>query len=134
MLSRIVGIAQAKTLMLHLTAPAASKRHKGGIATEPLLATRRFHQRCRGIATEPTMLAGKRLGFHAVVCHRLSCVRWWGEGGNSFVKVKSAFPPCSVYAMGSSACQPDTHSMALAIGIDPSTRDESIVQDATQPG
>src|SRR5262249_1731872 len=78
MLIRIVGIAHAKTLMLHLTAPATSKRQKGGVATYPLLATRRFHQRCLGIATEPTMLAGNRLGFHAVVHHRLPFVEWGG--------------------------------------------------------
>jgi len=69
MLILIVGIAHAKALMLHLTSPAASKRHKGGIATDPLLTTRRFDQRRLGIATEATMLARNGLGFHAVVRH-----------------------------------------------------------------
>jgi len=69
MLILIVGIAQAKAFMLHLTAPAAPKRHKGRIATYPLLATRRFDQRSLGIATKPAMLTGNRLRFHAVVGH-----------------------------------------------------------------
>jgi len=65
----IVGRAQAQALMLHLTSPAASKRHKGRIATYPLLTTRRFDQRCLGITTKPTMLAGNRFGFHPIVRH-----------------------------------------------------------------
>ena len=65
----IVGITQAKALMLDLAAPAASKRHKGRIATDPLLTTRRFDQRRFGSAAKPTMLAGNQLGFHAVVSH-----------------------------------------------------------------
>jgi hypothetical protein len=71
MLIRIMGIAHAKPLMLHLTSPAASKRHKGRIATYPLLTTRRFHEWCLGIATEATMFARNGLGFHTVVGHRL---------------------------------------------------------------
>ncbi len=66
----IMGVAQTKALVLDLTTPAASKRQKRRIATYPLLATRGFHSRRRGIATEPAMLAGNRLGFHAVVSHR----------------------------------------------------------------
>ena len=66
-----VGIAQAKALMLYLTSPAASKRQKGRIATYPLLTTRRFDQRCLGITTKPTMLAGNRFGFHPVGSHGL---------------------------------------------------------------
>src|SRR6266852_6117906 len=69
MLILIVGITHAKALMLHLTSPAASQRHKGRITTYPLLTTRCFHERRFGIATEATMLAGHRLGFHAVVRH-----------------------------------------------------------------
>src|SRR5712692_3290989 len=69
MLILIVRITHAKALMLHLTSPAASKRHKGRIATDPLLTTRCFDQRRFGIATEATMLAGNRLRFHTVVRH-----------------------------------------------------------------
>ena len=65
----IMGIAQAKAFVLDLTTPAASQRHKRRIATDPLLTTRGFHQRCRGLATAPAMLAGNRLGVHAVVSH-----------------------------------------------------------------
>jgi hypothetical protein len=65
-----MGVAQTKALVLDLTTPAASQRHKCRIATYPLLTTRGFHQRRRGIATEPAMLAGNRLGFQAVVSHR----------------------------------------------------------------
>jgi hypothetical protein len=69
MLILIMGVAHTKTLVLDLTPPAASKRHKGRIATDPLLTTRRLHQRRRGIATETTMLAGNRLRFHPIVRH-----------------------------------------------------------------
>jgi hypothetical protein len=72
MLVLIVGIAQAKALMLHLAPPAPSKREKRGITTNPLLTTRRFDQRRVGIATETTMLAGYWFGFQAVVWHGLS--------------------------------------------------------------
>lgn len=68
----IMGVAQTKAFVLDLTPPSASKRHKRRIATDPLLTTPGFHQRRRGIATETTMLAGNRLGFHTVVCHRMA--------------------------------------------------------------
>ena len=71
MLILIVGITHATPFMLHLTSPAASKRHKGRIATDPLLTTRRFDEWCLGIATEATMFARNGLGFHTVVGHRL---------------------------------------------------------------
>ena len=73
MLILIMGITQTKTLVLDLTPPAASKRQKRRIATYPLLTTRCLHQWRRGIATETTMLAGNRIGFHTVVCHRIAC-------------------------------------------------------------
>jgi hypothetical protein len=72
MLIFIVGITQAEAFVLHLTPPTASKRQKGRITTNPLLTTRRFHQRRFGIATEATMLAGNRFGFHAVIRHRMA--------------------------------------------------------------
>ena len=75
MLILIMGIAQAQAFVLDLTTPAASKRHKRRIATYPLLTTRGFHSRRLGIATEPAMLAGNRLGFHAVVSHG-GCLLW----------------------------------------------------------
>ena len=65
----IVGVAHTKAFMLDLTTSAASKRHKGRLATYPLLTTRGFHQRRLGIATEPAMLAGNGLGFHPIVRH-----------------------------------------------------------------
>jgi hypothetical protein len=67
----IVGITQAKALVLDLAAPAAPKRQQGRIATYPLLTTWRFDQRRFGIATKPTMLAGDRLGFHAILRHEV---------------------------------------------------------------
>jgi hypothetical protein len=70
MLILIVGIAQAKAFMLHLTSPATAKRHKGRIATYPLITTRRFDQRGPVIATKAAMLTGNRLRFHAVIGHR----------------------------------------------------------------
>ena len=71
MVTLIMGIAHAKAFVLDLTPPATSKRQKRRIATYPLLTTRGFHERRLGIATEPAMLAGNRLGFHSVVCHGL---------------------------------------------------------------
>src|SRR4030081_2602365 len=68
----IVGVAHTKAFMLDLTTSAASKRHKGRLATYPLLTTWGFHQWRLGIATEPAMLAGNRLGFHAIVRHRMA--------------------------------------------------------------
>jgi hypothetical protein len=70
MLVLIVGITQAEALVLHLAPPAPSKREKRCITTNPLITTRRFDQRRCSIATEATMLAGYRCGFHAVISHR----------------------------------------------------------------
>ena len=72
MLVFVVGIAQAKALMLHLAPPTPSKREKRGITTNPLITTRRFDQRGVGIAAETTMLSGYRFSFHAVVRHGFS--------------------------------------------------------------
>ena len=69
MLIFIMGVAHTKALVLDLTPPAASKRQKRRIATYPLLTTQRFDQRCLGITTKPTMLAGNRFGFHPIVRH-----------------------------------------------------------------
>lgn len=69
MLILVMGVAQPQAFVLDLTTPAASKRQKRCIATDPLWTTRRLHQRRRGIATETTMLASHRLGFQAVVSH-----------------------------------------------------------------
>jgi hypothetical protein len=65
----IMGITPTKAFVPDLTPPAALTREKGRIATYPLLTTRGFHSRRRGIATAPAMLAGNRLGFHAVGGH-----------------------------------------------------------------
>ena len=75
MLIFIVGITQAEAFVLHLTPPTPSQRKKCRITTHPLITTRRFHQRRCGIATEATVLAGNRFGFHPIVRHGLSlCV------------------------------------------------------------
>ncbi len=74
MLILIMGIAHAKTLVLHLTPTATLKRQKRCITTYPLLTTRRFDSRRLGIATKATMLALHRLGFHAVVGHGVSWI------------------------------------------------------------
>ena len=67
-----MGVAQTKTFVLDLPTSAASKRHKGGIATDPLLTTGGLHQRRLGITTEPAMLAGNRRGFHAIGGQRMA--------------------------------------------------------------
>ena len=82
MLILVMGVAQTKAFVLDLTTPTASKRQKRCIATDPLSTTRRLHQRRRGIATETTMLASNRLGFHAVVSHG---VTFAGEGPESSI-------------------------------------------------
>jgi hypothetical protein len=69
----IMGGAQTHALVLALTPPAASQRPTRRIATYPLLTTWGVHQRRRGIAPEPAMLAGPRLGFHAVGSQRRAC-------------------------------------------------------------
>ena len=75
MLILIMGVAQTEALVLDLTPPAASKRHKRRIATDPLLTTWGFHQWRLGIATEPAMLASNGLGFHPIVRHSVSWSR-----------------------------------------------------------
>jgi hypothetical protein len=72
MLILIMGVAHAKALVFHLTSTATLKRQKRCITTYPLLTTWRFHSRRLGIATKSTVLALNRLGFHAVVSHRVS--------------------------------------------------------------
>jgi hypothetical protein len=69
MLILVVGIAQAEAFVLHLAPSTPSKRKKRRITTNPLITTRCFDQRRFGIATEPTMLASYRFGFHSVVGH-----------------------------------------------------------------
>ncbi len=102
----IVGIAQTKAFVLDLTIPAASKRHIGRIATYPRLTAWGFHQRRLGIATEPAMLAGNRLSFHAVVRHRMAFV----GGVAGFVipraRLRGASHSQSFYPRGSSSSQP----------------------------
>src|SRR6266850_2362142 len=97
----IVGVAHTKAFMLDLTTSAASKRHKGRLATYPLLTTRGFHQRRLGIATEPAMLAGNRLGFHAVVSHRMA---FGGDVGSFLIPgahLRGASRRQSLYPRGS---------------------------------
>ena len=112
----IVGVAHTKALVLDLTAPTASQRQKRRIATDPLLTTRRFHQRRRGIATEATMLASNRLGFHTVVSHRVT----FCEGGGAVVMPRArclgATRCPSLYPIGSSSSQPKTPPRACGHG------------------
>ncbi len=80
MLVLIVGRAQAEAFVLYLAPPAPSKRKKRRITTNPLLTTPRFDERRLGIATEATMFAGDRFGFHAVGGHSPS---WFVDRGQS---------------------------------------------------
>src|SRR5712692_2972004 len=112
MLVLIMGIAHTKAFVLDLTTPAASKRHKGRIATYPLLTTRSFHQRRRGIATEPAMLASNRLGFHTVVCHRTAFCGGVSAGVISRARFRGASHSQSLYPIRSSLSQPQTTPMA----------------------
>lgn len=100
----IVGITQAKALMLDLAAPPASKRYKGGIATYPLLTTRRFDQWRCGITTEATMLAGNRLGFHPVVHHALPLCAG-GRRQSALDAAHWCIPSRRILCSGSSAVQ-----------------------------
>ena len=101
MLVLIVGVTQAEALVLHLAPPAPSKRQKRCITTNPLITTRRFDQRRCGIATEATMLAGYRCGFHAVIRHRGHLL---GEGAFGMPRAcfRGASRRPSLYPMGSS--------------------------------
>jgi len=105
MLVLIVGITQAESLVLHLAPPAPSQRQKRRITTNPLITTRRFDQRSCSIATEATMLAGYRCGFHAVISHKGYLL---GEG--AFVRPRACFRGASrrpsLYPIGSSFLSP----------------------------
>lgn len=105
MLILIMGIAHAEALMLHLTSSTATKRHKGGITTYPLLTTRRFHQWRLGIATETTMFARNGLGFHTVVGHRVPLYRA-GRLTQPFGGRRGASCTEAFYARVSSSLQP----------------------------
>src|SRR5262249_8768203 len=132
--TRIAEKTKTKALSPVCTAPTASKRYKGGIATDPLLTTRRFDQRRLGITPKPTMLAGNQLGFHAVVSHRLPLC---GGGGtpSALCRRTDAARTGSFYAQGSSAVQfapPSTGSGHRSCPR--GTRHEPIVQNEAQPG
>ena len=94
--------------MLHLTSPAASKRHKGRIATDPLLTTRRFDEWRLGIATEPAMLAGHRLGFHAVGRHRIAFSGGVGTVVMRRARFRGAARRQALYPLRLSSSQPET--------------------------
>ncbi len=106
MLILIMGITHTKALVLDLTTPAASKRHKGRIATDPLLTTLSLHQRRLGITTEPAMLTGNRLGCHAVVCHRMAFFGGVGDFVIPRARLRGASRCQSFYPRGSSSNQP----------------------------
>ena len=122
MLILIVGRAQTQALMLDLTTPAASTRHKGRIATYPLLTTRRFHSRRRGIATEPTMLAGNRPGVHAVVRHEVAFSGGVGGFVSPCPRLRGASHHRSLSPLGSFSSQPNPTRppWPQAIGVDES--------------
>jgi len=71
----VVEMTGAMILMLKLAIATPAKGHEGGVATNPLLTTARFDQGHLLTATEPTMLASNRFGFHAVVSQSLSSIR-----------------------------------------------------------
>lgn len=100
----VVEMTGAIVFMLKLAIPTPSKGQAGGIATNPLLTTARFDQRHPLTATEPTMLARHRFGFHAVVSQRLSSIR-----SHSVMQVD--FPPSpSLYCRASAfKSQDDRH-------------------------
>jgi len=120
----IMGIAQTKALVLDLTAPTASKRHKGRITAYPLLATRGFYQRRQWIATEPTMLSGNRLGFHAVVCHRVTFCGGGGAFGMQGARFRGASRSQALYPIGPSFFyrNPRRPLAPMALGLDERTR------------
>jgi hypothetical protein len=124
MLILIVGVAHTKAFVLDLATPAASQRHKGRIATDPLLTTRRLHSRRRGITTKATMLAGHRLGFHAVGSHGGPLSRGRGDSVIPRARLRGASPSRSLSPMGSFASQPETTPppWPVAIGVDESVR------------
>ena len=102
----IVRVAHTEAFVFDLTIPTASKRNERRIATYPLLTTWGFHQRRLGIATEPAMLAGNRLGFHTVGSHRMAFL----GGASGFVipgaHLRGASRRQSLYPRGSSLQKP----------------------------
>src|SRR6266446_288691 len=112
----IMGITHTKAFVLDLTTPAASKRKKGRIATYPLLATRCLHQWRRGIATEPAMLAGNRLGFHTVVRHRIAFSGGVGTVVMHRARFRGAARRQSLYPLRLSSSQPETPPRACGHG------------------
>src|SRR6266446_8613168 len=111
-----MGITHTKAFVLDLTTPAASKRKKGRIATYPLLATRCLHQWRRGIATEPAMLAGNRLGFHTVVRHRIAFSGGVGTVVMHRARFRGAARRQSLYPLRLSSSQPETPPRACGHG------------------
>jgi len=95
-----VRIAQRKAFVLILTAPPASKGHKSGIATYPLLATRRLHQRHRGIATKAAMFTGNGRGFHPLVCPHVSLSRGIHPAAAYRARLAGASRRGSLYHLG----------------------------------
>jgi hypothetical protein len=120
MLILLVGRAQTQALRLDLTPPAASHRHTGRIAPEPLRTTRRVPARRRGIATEPTRLAGHRPGCHAVGRPEVACA----GGGGGFVlpgaRLSGASHTRALSPLGSFASQPNPTRppWPQALGVD----------------
>ena len=107
-----MGIAQTQALVLDLTPPAASQRHKRRIAPYPLLTTRGLHARRLGIAPEPAMLASHRLGFHAVVCHRMACSGSVGAVVRSGARWRGASRSGSLSPRGASSSPSQTPRLA----------------------
>src|SRR5439155_11673905 len=84
--------------------------------------------------SQPTMLAGNRLGFHAIVSHGLS---WFGGGELNPPSSRriGASRRGSFYTEGSSSVQPAPPSMAWGHRSCPrGTRHEPIFQNEAQPG
>jgi hypothetical protein len=65
----IMWITQTESLMLILTSPATLKRCIGGVAANPLVATRRFNQWGRLVTTKATMFSRDGLCLHSIVGH-----------------------------------------------------------------
>src|SRR5712691_9068148 len=96
----VVGIAQRKAFVRILTAPPTSKGHQSGIATSPLLATRRLHQRHRGIATKAAMCTGNGLRFHLIGCPHGSLSRGIHPAAAYRARLAGASRRGSLYPLG----------------------------------
>jgi len=131
MLILIMGIAQTKALVLDLTRPPPRNDTNARIATDPL-GQHGFSLTAPCIATEPAMLAGNGLGFHAMVRHHLSLSRGPPYRGCPPRSLCRCTAPRSARSLDHVVLTPRS-PVGAATCLVQRAPDEPIVQSPTQP-